>query len=110
MKNVEEFMKKYHVAVARANMGQLDKLKPKIASEWINEWMTEVGGSITDEEEFRSKLEEFLTDGLGFADNSKVAIEGDELTIDVQGASSAPATTSSRRPARRPSALLPRRE
>jgi len=85
MKNVEEFMKKYHVAVARANMSQLDKLKPKIASEWINEWITEVGGSITNEEEFRSKLEEFLTDGLGFADNSKVAIDGDELTIDVGG-------------------------
>jgi len=85
MKNVEEFVKKYHVAIARANMSQLDKLKPKIASEWINEWMTEVGGSITNEEEFRSKLEEFLTDRLGFADDSRVAIDGDELTIDVGG-------------------------
>jgi len=85
MKNAEEFMKKYHVAVARANMSQLDKIKPKIASEWINEWMTEVGGSITDEEEFRSKFDGFLTDGLGFADESKVTIAGDELTIDVGG-------------------------
>jgi len=85
MKNAEEFMKKYHVAVARANMSQLDKIKPKIASEWINEWMTEVGGSITDEDEFKAKFEEFLTDGLGFADESKVTIAGDELTIDVGG-------------------------
>jgi hypothetical protein len=85
MKNAEEFMKKYHVAVARANMSQLDKVKPKIASEWIKEWMAEVGGSITDEDEFRAKFEEFLTDGLGFADDSKVAITGDELTIDVSG-------------------------
>lgn len=85
MKNAEEFMKKYHVAVARANMSQLDKIKPKIASEWINEWMTEVGDSITDEDEFGAKFEEFLTDGLGFADDSKVTIAGDELTIDVGG-------------------------
>src|SRR5450756_520224 len=85
MKNAEDFMKKYHVAVARANMSQLDKIKPKIASEWINEWMTEVGGSITDEDEFKAKFEEFLTDGLGFADESKVTIAGDELTIDVGG-------------------------
>src|SRR5450756_2659647 len=83
MKNAEEFMKKYHVAVARANMSQLDKIKPKIASELINEWMAEVGGSITDEDEFKAKFEEFLTDGLGFADESKVTIAGDELTIDV---------------------------
>jgi hypothetical protein len=85
MKKPEDFFKKYHVAVARANMSQLDKIKPKIASEWINEWMTEVGDSITDEEEFRAKFEEFLTDGLGFADDSKVTIKGDELTIDVGG-------------------------
>lgn len=85
MKNAEEFMKKYHVAVARANMSQLEKIKPKIASEWINEWMTEVGVSITDEDEFRAKFEEFLTDGLGFADESKVTITGNELTIDVGG-------------------------
>ena len=85
MKNAEEFMKKYHVAVARANMSQLEKVKPKIASEWINEWMTEVGGSITDEEEFTAKFEEFLADGLGFAEDSKVSIEGDELIIDIGG-------------------------
>jgi hypothetical protein len=62
MKNAEEFMKKYHVAVARANMSQLEKVKPKIASEWINEWMTEVGGSVTDEAEFTAKFEEFLSE------------------------------------------------
>jgi hypothetical protein len=85
MKNVEEFMKKYHVAVARANMNQLDKIKPKIASEWVNQWMTEVGGNITDEEEFRAKFEEFLSESLCFADDSKVTITGNELTIDVGG-------------------------
>jgi hypothetical protein len=85
MKKPEEFFQKYHVAVARANKSDLEKVKPKIASEWINEWMTEIGGKITDEEEFRAKFEEFLTDGLGFADDSKVSIEGDELIIDIGG-------------------------
>ena len=85
MKNADQFMKKYHVAMARANKDRLDNLKPKIASEWVNEWMEEVGGGITDEEEFRAKFEEFLAEGLGFADDIKVSLEGDELVIDVGG-------------------------
>ncbi|HEY5527425.1 MAG TPA: hypothetical protein VIK02_07580 [Candidatus Anoxymicrobiaceae bacterium] len=85
MKNAEEFMKKYQVAIARATQNQLDKLKPKIASEWINEWMQEVGSGITDPEEFRSSFETFLTEGLQFADDSTVSIEGDELIIDIGG-------------------------
>jgi hypothetical protein len=85
VKNAEEFMKKYQVAIARATQNQLDKLKPKIASEWINEWMQEVGSGITDPEEFRSSFETFLTEGLQFADDSTVSIEGDELIIDIGG-------------------------
>jgi hypothetical protein len=85
MKNADEFLKRYHVAVARANKGQLDKIKPRIASEWVNEWMAEVGDSISDEEEFRSKFEEFLTDELGFADDSRVSVSGDELVLDIGG-------------------------
>jgi len=85
MANPEEFIKKYHVAVARANKGQLDKIKPKIASEWVNEWMAEVGDSITDPAEFRDKFEQFLVEGLGFADKTSVTIDGDELLIDVGG-------------------------
>lgn len=85
MAKPEEFFKKYHIAVARANKSQLDKLKPRIASEWVNEWMEQVGGSIADPEEFSVKFQEFLTEGLGFAVDSKVSVKGDELTIDVGG-------------------------
>jgi len=85
MKKPEEFIKKYHVAVARANKGQLDKVKPKIASEWVNEWMDEVGGAISDEQEFAAAFQQFLTEGLGFADYSNVSIAGDELILDVGG-------------------------
>ena len=84
MSNADEFMKRYHVAVARANKGQLDKMKPKIASEWVKDWMEEVGDSITDPEEFRASFQQFLID-LGFADESRVSISGDELMIDVGG-------------------------
>lgn len=85
MKNQDEFIKKYHIAVARANQDQLEKMKPKIASEWIKEWTEKVGSSITDEEEFRSKFEQFLTDELCFSDDSKVSIVDDELILDVGG-------------------------
>lgn len=85
MANPEQFLKKYHVAVARANQSQLARLKPKMASEWVNEWMEEVGGKITDEEEFRAAFQEFLTEGLGFADESAVSIDGDRLVIKVGG-------------------------
>ncbi|HEY5526518.1 MAG TPA: hypothetical protein VIK02_02950 [Candidatus Anoxymicrobiaceae bacterium] len=66
-------------------MKQLDKIKPKIASEWINEWTAEVGDSITDPDEFTVKFEDFLTNGLGFADESKVTITGGEMVVDVAG-------------------------
>jgi hypothetical protein len=66
-------------------MKQLDKIKPNIASEWINEWTAEVGDSIADPDEFTVKFEDFLTNGLGFADESKVTITGDEMVVDVAG-------------------------
>lgn len=85
MANPEEFFKKYHVAMARANKANLDKIKPKVASEWVNDWMREVGNSITDPQEFAQKFQEFLTDGLGFADKSTVTVSGDEMVIDIGG-------------------------
>jgi hypothetical protein len=92
MKKPEEFFKKYHVAIARANQKDLDKIKPKIASEWINEWMEETGGQITDPDEFKAKFEQFLTEGLGFADESKVTITDDGLVIDIGGCMICPGT------------------
>ena len=53
MKKEDEFLAKYHKAVVLANKDQIEKMKPKIASRWVNEWMAEVGDSITDPEEFR---------------------------------------------------------
>jgi hypothetical protein len=85
MVNQGQFIKKYHQAVVMANKNQLEKVKPKIASEWIKEWIGELGGKITDQEEFRARFEEFLTDELGFADTTKVSISSGELTIDVGG-------------------------
>ena len=90
MKKEGEFLARYHKAVVLANKDQLEKMKPKIASQWVNEWMDEVGDSITDPGEFRSKFESFLTDELGFADDSNVSIAGDRLTIDVGGCAICP--------------------
>jgi hypothetical protein len=86
----EQFIKKYHKAVVLANKDQLEKVKPKIASQWIRDWLKDLGGPIADEEEFRAKFEDFLSDELGFARTSTVSISGDELTIDVGGCSICP--------------------
>jgi hypothetical protein len=86
----DQFIKKYHKAMVIATRDQLEKVKPRIASEWIKEWMSYLGGQITDGEEFRAKFEEFLTDELGFADTTRVSIRGDELTIDVGGCAICP--------------------
>lgn len=80
-----QFVKKYHRAVVMANKDRLEKMKPRIASEWIKEWMDRLGGPIEDLEEFRKKFEEFLAEELAFADVAKVSVAGDELKIDVAG-------------------------
>lgn len=85
MKDSDEFLKKYHRAVVIANKNDLEKMKPRIASEWIKEWMEKLDGKITDEAEFVAKFEEFLSDELGFADNVGVTIEDDKLLINVEG-------------------------
>lgn len=86
----EMFMKKYHKAMVMANKGTLDKMKPRVASEWIKEWMDNLQGPITDQEEFREKFQEFLSEELGFAEDSNVSLEEDVLTIDVGGCSICP--------------------
>lgn len=85
MAKEEQFIKKYHKAFVMANKDRLENVKPKIASQWIKEWLEGLGGKVTDPEEFRQKFEEFLTEELGFADTTKVTLDGDELTIDVSG-------------------------
>lgn len=80
----EEFLKKYHMAVAKANKGKLEKLKPRIASEWVRGWADEVGGTIVDREQFRERFEEFLNDGLGFAGNVRISVGENDLVVDVR--------------------------
>lgn len=90
MSRGDRFLEKYHAAVVRANKTQVEKLKPRIASALITEWLEEVGRKITDEGEFSARFEEFLTEGLGFAEETRVSIEGDELTIDIEGCAICP--------------------
>jgi hypothetical protein len=63
---------------------QTEKLKAKIASEWVKDWEAELGGPILDEEEFRQKFQQFLEEELGFAGSANVSIEGEELRIQVE--------------------------
>lgn len=91
MADRDQFVKKYHKAVVMANRDRVEKMKPRIASEWIREWMDELGGQVRDTEEFREKFEEFLTKELGFAESSRVSLSGDILTIDIAGCAVCPA-------------------
>jgi len=85
-----DFMPKYHRAMVLANKPRLEQMKAMVASGWVKEWQEQLAGPLTDETEFAAKLEDFLIDGLGFAEGVKVAIEGDELTIDVSGCAICP--------------------
>ena len=80
----DQFVKKYHTAVVMATKDRTEKLKAKIASEWVKDWEAELGGPIVDEEEFRQAFQDFLEQELGFAGGAKVSIEGDELRIQVE--------------------------
>ncbi|MBN2168379.1 MAG: hypothetical protein JW738_03980 [Actinobacteria bacterium] len=90
MKDNGKFVKKYHKALVMANKNDIEKMKPKIASQWVKEWMEQLDGKITDEQEFTARFEEFLSDELGFADISKVSIDDGHLLIDVQGCAICP--------------------
>ncbi|MBN1288457.1 MAG: hypothetical protein JXA49_02330 [Actinobacteria bacterium] len=90
MKDGEQFVKKYHRALVKANRDSLEKMKPRIASQWINEWKEQLDGKITDGGEFTVKFEEFLTDELGFADRTRVSIDDGQLLIDVSGCAICP--------------------
>lgn len=86
-----QFVKKYHKAVTRAVGDQLDRVKPRIASDWVKDWKEQLGGPVVDPVEFRGEFEDFLTQELGFAKDTKVTIEGDLLTIDIGGCMLCPA-------------------
>jgi len=79
-----QFVKKYHKAMVMATKGQTDKLQAKIASDWVKDWKSELGGPIENEEEFRQAFQEFLEEELGFAESAKVSVGGDELRIQVE--------------------------
>ena len=81
----DQFLQKYHKAVGMATKDTLEKVKPKIASEWVKEWAGDLEGPITDKEKFSAEFQLFLTEELGFADSTAVTVDGDELDIKVDG-------------------------
>lgn len=85
MRNSDEFLKKYHRAIVLANKDNLEKMKPRIASLWVKEWIKRLDRKIIDGAEFAAALEEFLSGDLGFADNVGVSLKGDRLLMNVEG-------------------------
>jgi len=87
----DKFLQKYHKALVMAVKDQLEKVKPRIASDWVKDWQGELGGPVEGEEDFRLKFEEFLQKELGFAGTASVTIEGEELRIQVEECAICPA-------------------
>lgn len=81
----DEFLGKYHKAVVTAMGDRLERAGPRIASEWVKDWQKQLGGPINDPEEFAGRFELFLSEGLGFADTTRVTVRDDLLSIDVAG-------------------------
>ena len=81
---------KYHKALVLAIKDQVEKVKSRIASEWVNEWKEELGGKVVDEVEFRERFQGFLSDELSFADRSDVTLEKDKLKVAVEGCALCP--------------------
>jgi len=85
----DEFLPKYHRAMVLAMKEDLEKVKPRIASVWIKEWMEGLEPPPGDTEEFRARFEGFLRE-LGFSESSTVSVEAGELSIRVEGCSICP--------------------
>ncbi|MFH1150128.1 MAG: hypothetical protein V1748_06625 [Actinomycetota bacterium] len=81
------FLSKYHKAVVSAMGDQAEKVKPRIASQWVKEWQRQLGGPIEDPDDFARRFERFLSGELGFADTTHVTMDGDLLSIEVAGCS-----------------------
>jgi len=81
---------KYHKALVLAIKDQVEKVKSKIASEWVSEWKKELGGKVVDEVAFSDRFQEFLSVELSFADLSDVILEEDKLEIAVEGCALCP--------------------
>ncbi|PKQ28462.1 MAG: hypothetical protein CVT63_02660 [Candidatus Anoxymicrobium japonicum] len=67
-----------------ATKNDLEKIKPKIASAWVKDWMSELGRPVGDREEFRVLFERFLSEELGFAEVVAVSIDSNELDIKIE--------------------------
>lgn len=87
----DQFVKRYHKAMVLANKENLEKVKAKVASQWVKDWAAEIQVPIEDQEEFIERFSDFLTDELGFASDVGVTINDDVLSIDVGGCSICPA-------------------
>lgn len=85
VRSLQQFITRYHQAVALSSGDRLERMKAEMASRWVDGWMEELGGPVEDESEFPRLFGEFLERVLGFADTVNVSIERDRLNIAVEG-------------------------
>ncbi len=79
------FCEMYHKAIVLAVTDQVEKVKSRIASTWVKDWMKNIEGPVENADDFCQRFEGFLENDLGFAQSSKVSIGEDVMTIKVEG-------------------------
>lgn len=84
-KNCERFIAKYHSAVVKASGKDTEKLRAKIASEWVQDYLKNYPQEGKDINLFMANFKNFLEEELGFADEVNITVEDNEVHVRVSG-------------------------
>jgi hypothetical protein len=79
-----ELFKKYHCAVVKSNLDNVEKLKARIGSEWAGDFLDKAG-KIEGDEEFCRGLEKYLEEDLCLCESVQAEETGSELAVTIKG-------------------------
>lgn len=79
-----ELFKKYHCAVVKSNLDNVEKLKARIGSEWAGDFLSKAG-RIEGDEEFCRGLEKYLEEDLCLCESVQAEETDEELAVTIKG-------------------------
>jgi len=79
-----ELLKRYHCALVRSNINNLEKLKARLGAEWA-EGLKESCGAIADPGEFARALGEYLEEDLRLCEEANAVSDDGSLTVSIKG-------------------------
>ncbi len=84
-KPCERFIAKYHSAIVKASGKDIEKLKAKIAGEWVRDFFKSHPQERNDINAFMANFGVFLEKELCFADRVHIATDDNEVHFSVSG-------------------------